>query len=166
MKNILYIISCFVFVLTTNGQALKMENGYVLAYSKDTIIDIGFDSLNIKEYKDYVLLFIKKKDSLVLKSNKISFQELVCNSKVNVLFFEPSISFFKQKDNKSLLFDGIEDSIDHISIIPCYLVISTELYVTEYFDRYGLDSYSTFLNKEMFKKGNKKRGYIVEYIIW
>ena len=61
------------FSLSAYSQKLKIENGYVLVYSKDTTVDIGFDSLNIKEYKDYALLFIKKKDSVVLKNNKVDF---------------------------------------------------------------------------------------------
>ena len=81
------------------------------------------------------------------------------------MFFEPSIKFFQQKDNKLLLLDSaIEDSINQIVIIPCYLLISEELYVTEYFERYSLYNYSTFLNKEMLKTQNKKKDMLLNIL--
>jgi len=70
MKNKIFIASDHA------GYELKVE---ILQYYKDTIIDLGTNSLESVDYPEYALKLVEK-----VKSNKLSFGILICGSGIGM----------------------------------------------------------------------------------
>ncbi|SVE46568.1 uncharacterized protein METZ01_LOCUS499422, partial [marine metagenome] len=89
MKNKIFIASDHA------GYELKVE---ILQYYKDTIIDLGTNSLESVDYPEYALKLVEK-----VKSNKLSFGILICGTGIGM-----SIAANKMKDIRCALCTTVE----------------------------------------------------------